>query len=113
MCAVHSTADVLLEVVFGQTEALSEKADVTYVKVWGHEREADIIHFSLDLHTVPTGPVTTEALCRFVFLTRIPFWEDSFCPFPQPPCKALVRRRTEASTYSCTSYPVNFDCGDF
>ncbi len=41
--------------VFGQTEALSEKADVTYVKVWGHEREADIIRCSLGLHTVPTG----------------------------------------------------------
>ena len=75
-----------------QREALSEKADVTYVEVWGHEREADIIQRSSDSHTVPTGPVTAEVLFRFVFLTLSPFWKDSFGPFPQPPCEGLVQR---------------------
>lgn len=103
MCAaVHSTADVPLEVVVGglrQREALSEKADVTYVEVWGHEREADIIRCSSDSHTVPTGPVTTEVLFRFVFLTLSPFWKDSFGPFPQPPCEGLVRRERYTQLY--------------
>lgn len=86
--AVHNAAGVLLEggvVVFGHS--LSEKADVTYVKVWGHESEADIIHCSWFWRTVPTGLMVTEALFRFVFVTLIPLWEDSFGPFPQPPCK--------------------------
>lgn len=58
---------------------------------------------------VTTGPcghrglVTTEVLFTFVFFTVIPFWEDSFSPFPQSPCEGPVKRNTQRTTYSCCS----------
>lgn len=46
---------------------------------------------------------------RFVFLTLILFWEDSFCAFPQPPCEGPVRKMTGGHQTAVPSNSVRFD----